>query len=55
MPKTLRNPLYHWTYLELKFPFGIRQLFGPTSAREIFERGSALLNQRSPRAACCAN
>ena len=22
-PKTLRNPLYHWTHLELKRPFGI--------------------------------
>ena len=24
VPKTLRNPLYHWTHLELKRPFGIR-------------------------------
>lgn len=23
VPKTLRNPLYHWTHLELKRPFGI--------------------------------
>jgi glucuronate isomerase len=22
-PKTLRNPLYHWTHLELRRPFGI--------------------------------
>ena len=43
VPKTLRNPLYHWTHLELKFPFGIRRLLGPTTAREIFERGRQIL------------
>lgn len=43
VPKTLRNPLYHWTHLELKFPFGICRLLGPGTAREIFERGNALL------------
>ena len=31
VPKTLRNPLYHWTHLELKFPFGIRKLLNPSS------------------------
>src|SRR5262245_11984595 len=29
VPRTLRNPLYHWTALELKFPFGIDELLGP--------------------------
>ncbi|HEX2873211.1 MAG TPA: glucuronate isomerase [Polyangiaceae bacterium] len=43
VPKTLRNPLYHWTHLELKFPFGIRKLLNPISAREIYDRGNALL------------
>lgn len=47
VPKTLRNPLYHWTHLELKFPFGIRQLLGPSSAREIYDRGTALLQEES--------
>ena len=23
VPKTLRNPLYHWTHMELKRPFGV--------------------------------
>lgn len=45
VPKTLRNPLYHWTHLELKFPFGIRKLLGPNSAREIYDRGTALLQE----------
>ncbi|HLV65944.1 MAG TPA: glucuronate isomerase, partial [Polyangiaceae bacterium] len=43
VPKTLRNPLYHWTHLELKRPFGIRELLNPASARGIYERANALL------------
>jgi glucuronate isomerase len=39
VPRTLRNPLYHWTHLELAFPFGIRdRLLGPATSREIYER-----------------
>jgi glucuronate isomerase len=38
VPHTLRNPLYHWTHLELRFPFGVRgKLLGPDTAREIYE------------------
>ena len=38
MPQTLRNPLYHWTHLELKFPFGVSgKLLGPDTAKEIYE------------------
>jgi glucuronate isomerase len=38
VPQTLRNPLYHWTHLELAFPFGIRdRLLGPKTARAIFD------------------
>ncbi len=36
-PKTLRNPLYHWTQLELKRYFGIDALLNGESAREIWE------------------
>jgi len=44
VPKTLRNPLYHWTHLELKRPFGISdRLLGPATAREIWDRANALL------------
>jgi glucuronate isomerase len=32
VPKTLRNPLYHWTHLELKRPFGISDRFLNASA-----------------------
>ena len=38
VPATLRNPLYHWTHLELGFPFGIRdRQLGPDTARAIFD------------------
>ncbi len=38
VPHTLRNPLWHWTHLELKNPFGERQrLLGPGTARELFD------------------
>jgi glucuronate isomerase len=38
VPRTLRNPLYHWTHLELRFPFGIRgKLLDPDSARAVFD------------------
>jgi glucuronate isomerase len=46
VPHTLRNPLYHWTHMELKFPFGVRdKLLGPETAREIYDRCNALLAQ----------
>jgi glucuronate isomerase len=44
VPHTLRNPLYHWTHMELKFPFGVSdKLLGPDSAREIYDRCNGLL------------
>jgi glucuronate isomerase len=46
VPRTLRNPLYHWTHLELKNPFGVRRPLDPNSAREIYDACNALLTQR---------
>ncbi len=44
VPKTLRNPLYHWTHLELKRPFGITdRLLGPDTAKGIWEECNAKL------------
>ncbi|HID78262.1 MAG TPA: glucuronate isomerase [Planctomycetaceae bacterium] len=46
VPKTLRNPLYHWTHMELKRPFGISdRLLDPQTARGIWEECNALLAQ----------
>ena len=44
VPKTLRNPLYHWTHLELRRPFGISdRLLGPDTARSIWDECNAKL------------
>ena len=46
VPCTLRNPLYHWTHLELKKPFGIADiLLDSDSADEIYDRCAELLQQ----------
>lgn len=45
VPDTLRNPLYHWTQLELKRPFGIDTLLSPQSARTIFDHANARLQE----------
>ena len=37
VPYTMRNPLYHWTHLELKTAFGIEKLLSPKTAREIYD------------------
>jgi len=44
VPFTIRNPLYHWTHLELKRFFGIDELLNPESARRIWEACNAKLN-----------
>jgi glucuronate isomerase len=52
VPCCLRNPLYHWTHLELKNPFGIRdKLLGPDTAKEIYETCSQML--RTPQFSVC--
>ncbi|MCB0665169.1 MAG: glucuronate isomerase [Saprospiraceae bacterium] len=43
VPYTMRNPLYHWTHLELKRYFGIDELLSAGTAKDIFERASASL------------
>ena len=37
VPKTLRNPLYHWTHLELKRHFGIQRLLDGDTAEEMYK------------------
>jgi glucuronate isomerase len=43
VPFTLRNPLYHWTHLELKRYFGINELLNESSAKSVWDRASSLL------------
>ncbi len=41
VPYTMRNPLYHWTHLELKRYFGINELLDPSTAKSVYENASA--------------
>ena len=43
VPYTMRNPLYHWTHLELKTAFGVTKLLNPSTAKEIYDHCTALL------------
>ncbi len=43
VPYTMRNPLYHWTHLELKTAFGVEKILNPTTAKEIFDECTAKL------------
>jgi glucuronate isomerase len=44
VPKTVRNPLYHWTHLELNRPFGISdKLLNEKTAKSIWEKCNAKL------------
>ena len=43
VPYTFRNPLYHWTHLELKTAFGIDKTLNPETAGEIYDRCNDML------------
>ncbi len=45
VPFTFRNPLYHWTHLELKTAFGIDKVLNPSTAKEIYNECNELLSQ----------
>lgn len=46
VPFTIRNPLYHWTHMELKNPFEVKgQLLNPSTARAIYDHCNQKLAQ----------
>jgi len=45
VPATVRNPLFHWTHMELKDPFGVNSYLNAASASEIYEHCNALLTK----------
>ena len=47
VPATVRNPLFHWTHMELKDPFGVNTYLNEGSAMEIYEHCNALLATRA--------
>lgn len=51
IPYCFRNPLYHWTHLELKTAFGIDKRLNPETAREIYEECNRQLREDSDKTA----
>lgn len=47
VPHTMRNPLYHWTHLELARYFGIHELLNESTADRIYEETKEKLNTQS--------
>lgn len=43
VPYTLRNPLYHWTHLELQRYFDVHDILSPDTARKIYDECTAKL------------
>lgn len=43
LPKAIGNPLYHWTHLELKRYFGIRETLSEKTAKTIWEKANDLI------------
>jgi glucuronate isomerase len=47
VPLTVRNPLFHWTHLELKNVFGIKEYLDERSARAIYKSCNELLQSKT--------
>ena len=45
IPYTMRNPMYHWTHMELQRVFGIDTLLSPETASEIYEQCNKMLQE----------
>ncbi|MBC7407034.1 MAG: glucuronate isomerase [Arcicella sp.] len=43
VPYTLRNPLYHWTHLELQRYFDVHETLSPKNVKQVYEECSAKL------------
>ncbi|WP_217601737.1 glucuronate isomerase [Chitinophaga sp. GbtcB8] len=50
VPYTMRNPLYHWTHMELLNPFGITKQLNADTAKEIYDHCNAQLPQWTAQA-----
>ena len=46
VPSTLRNPLYHWTHLELQRYFNISDILNPSTAKKIYDECTAKLQDK---------
>lgn len=46
VPYTMRNPLYHWTHLELQRYFGVKEILNEKTADAIYDQCTALLQTK---------
>jgi glucuronate isomerase len=46
VPYTLRNPLYHWTHLELQRYFNIHDILSGRTAKQVYDACSAMLQTK---------
>lgn len=44
-PYTMRNPLYHWTHMELKNPFGVTELLSEANALQVYAHCNEMLQK----------
>ena len=49
VPLTIRNPLYHWTHMELRNPFGVTKLLNEDSAKDIYAQCNEALKREEFR------
>ena len=49
MPRLLRNPLWHWSHLELSRVFGINEVLNTSSAQRIWDEANTQLSKISAR------
>lgn len=45
VPYTIRNPLFHWTQLELSNPFGVNELLNKSNGKRIYDHCNTLLKK----------
>lgn len=50
VPFTMRNPLFHWTHMELKRYFGVDEVLNSTNATQVYNHTSELLQNQEFRA-----
>lgn len=55
VPYTLRNPLFHWTQLELKRYFDIDDILQPSTADDIYKKANAVLEHKNTSTIIGAN
>ncbi|TYA74291.1 glucuronate isomerase [Seonamhaeicola marinus] len=48
VPHTLRNPLFHWTQLELKRYFDVDDILQPKNASDIYNKANIILEHKTP-------